>query len=139
MFGEPDPDPRATVEMSLGFLGDLVWRRLPEARPLVAERVVREMDDAMTVGRGIRRPTALSIVSDVLWSPLLRRALDASPIDRTLLARYLAVVREAYLSEASNDEVREALLIYVLDGLGSPEYLPVVEDVDRELFEIIRR
>lgn len=125
------------MRMSLGYLGDLVWLRLPEARPFLAERVVRELEDAITADREPRHVTALSIASDVLWSPLLRRTLDASPLDRELVARCLAVVREAYVSESSNDEVREALLVYVFDGLGSSEYRPVVEEIDREFFEVV--
>ena len=137
-LGVPDPAPRRTMELTLGYLGDLLWRRLPEAQPLLAELVVLEMDDAMAVGRELRPPTPLSIVSDVLWSPLLRRALEAHPRDRERLARYLAIVREAYVSEDSNKQVREALLIYVVDGLRSPEYLAIVEELDQDLFEIIR-
>jgi len=137
VFGAADPGAGRTMELSLGYLGDLVWLRLPEARPLVADQVARELDDAMAMGRELRHPTALNIVSDVLWTPLLRRLLESSPLDRELLARCLAVIREAYTSEESNDEVRDALLVYVMDGLRAPDYLSIVEDVDRELFEII--
>lgn len=139
VFGTSDTGPQWTMEMSLGYLGDLVWLRLPEARPFLADRVVRELEDAITVGRELRRLTALSIASDVLWSPLLRRTLDSAPLDRDLVARCLALVREAYVSESSNDEVRDALLSYVLDGLGSPEYRPVVEEIDEEFFEVVQR
>lgn len=126
--GPPGPD-----HLSLGPLGDLLWHRLPEARPLLVERVVRELEDAIALDREPRHPGAWSVVSDVLWSPLLRRALEATPQDRTLLARYLAVVREAY---ASGDvEVREALSSYVLDGLRS--YLPLVAELDRELHDLV--
>jgi hypothetical protein len=73
--------------LSLGFLGDLVWMRLPEARPFVAKRIEREIDAAITAGRELRQLTSSSIASDVLWWPLLSRALDESPLDRQKVGR----------------------------------------------------
>jgi hypothetical protein len=128
------------MELSLGFLGDLVWMRLPEARPLVAKRIEGEVIDAITIGRELQQLTSMSIASDVLWSPLLRRALEESPLDKEKVARFLAVIREAYLADRPEGEYTQyALRTYVLEWLAQPEYLSIVEDIDRDLHDIIMR
>jgi hypothetical protein len=128
------------MELSLGYLGDLVWMRLPEARPLLADRIEREVQDAINIGRGLNHLSASGIAADVLWSPLMRRALEEDPLDRAAVARYLAVVREAYVADRPDAEhLRYALRTYVLESLAEARYRAVVEELDDELFKIVQR
>jgi len=128
------------MELSLGHLGDLVWMRLPEARPLLAELMEREVQDAINIGRGLNLLDSSSIAADVLWSPLMSRALEEDPLDRPKVARYLAVVREAYVADRPEAEhTRYALRTYVLESLAATRYRSVVEELDNDLFEIVQR
>ena len=133
-----EPEPGIPMPLSLGFLGDLLWMRLPETRPFLAERIRRAVEDAIDSDRELWRLTPGEIAPDALWWPVLKPALEAYPASHGSLVRQLAVVREAYLAEGPEQEpIRYALDAYVFDWLRTPEHLSVVRTVDPELANLI--
>lgn len=131
------PPGLAPMTPSLGVLGDLMWTRLPETRPYLADRLTREVEDALDAGR----PLALlvgDLVPDALWHPVLRPTLDDHPRTRDGLAVQLAVVREAYLAEHPDQAAtRYALVHYVFGYLWEPRYRAIVEEVDAALAALV--
>lgn len=133
--GTPTPD--VPMTWSLGLLGDLMWMRLPETRPFLAERIARAVEDAIDQNDELILLLG-SIVPDALWHPVMRPTLDDYPRTKDRVAAQLRVVREAYLAEhPDQDATRGTLEDYVLYNLQEPEYRRIVEEVDPELASLM--
>ncbi|MFI7674621.1 hypothetical protein [Actinophytocola sp. NPDC049390] len=132
--------PTSDVPMtwSLGRLGDLMWMRLPEARPLLAKLITSELEHAMNARSELMLLVG-DIVTDALWRPLMCPTLDDYPRTRDQVARQFQVVREGYLADhPDQDATREMLVDYVFYNLQEPKYLAIVEEVDPELAALIQ-
>ncbi|MEJ2853424.1 MULTISPECIES: hypothetical protein [unclassified Saccharothrix] len=138
VFGEaaPKSSPQR-MPWSLGSLGDHLWLRLEEARPRLAELVHEELDRAIEEHRPLRPLDPFTIASDVVRYGLLEPAFARYPESAEQLARYLSVVREGYTEDEPGGYMRHALGSYVLDWLAAPQYLPMVEQLDRALHDIL--
>lgn len=131
------PAPDVPMTWSLGVLGDLMWMRLPESRPFLAELITSEVAEAIEYGRGLMLLVG-EIVPDALWHPVMRPALDDYPRTRDRVVAQLGMVREAYLADhPDRDATRGALQNYVLYNLQERRYLTIVEEVDPELAALI--
>ncbi|MPZ81400.1 MAG: hypothetical protein GEV28_13750 [Actinophytocola sp.] len=122
---------------SLGLLGDLMWMRLPETRPFLAQRIARAVEDAIDQRRELWLLVG-DIVTGALWRPVMCPTLDDYPRTRDRVAAQLRVVREAYLADhPDQDATRYMLMHYVLYNLQEPEYRRIVEEVDPELASLM--
>ncbi|MFI5611662.1 hypothetical protein [Amycolatopsis sp. NPDC051903] len=125
------------MSWSLGVLGDLMWMRLPETRPFLAERIAREVEDAMTTGGELVMLVG-SIVPDALWHPVMKPTLNNYPRTKDRVAAQLRVVLEAYRAEhPDRDATRYAIEQYVFIYLQDPPYRAIVEEVDPELASVV--
>ncbi len=138
--GRPNaPTPAWRMQWSTGFLGDFLWMTLPECRPIFADRIKAELEDAIDLGRELQPIGPLDIACDVLWYPLVRPALNADPMDEEWVTRLLRVVREAFeLEPPPWEDTRYGLRVYVLENLDVPEYIATVKRLDPALFALIR-
>jgi hypothetical protein len=128
------------MALSLGVLGDLMWMRLPEARPHLAAVLANEIDVALGEGRELRQPLLPDLVPNALWFPVLKPTLDRYPDDRDRLAEQLQVVYEAYQDEGQlRAAVRANLADYVLEWLQDPRYREIVAEVHPELSALVAR
>jgi hypothetical protein len=135
-FSGDDP-PQIPMPLSLGVLGDLMWTRLPETRPYLAEHITREVADALEEDRELMLLVG-SLVPDALWHPVMAPTLDAYPRTRDRVAAQLAVVREAYLTDDQDQTATQsALESYVFDYLRYPPYREIVEQVDPALAALL--
>lgn len=92
---------------SLGRLGDLMWMRLPEPRPFLAELITSELQHAMNARRELTLLVG-DVVTDALWHPVMRPTLDGYPRTRDQVAAQFQVVREGYLADRPDqDATRE--------------------------------
>lgn len=138
IYSDSEPaEPHPVMPLSLGILGDLMWLQLPDSRVRLAKLIVNEVEAAVQSGLPLCVLVG-SIVTDVLWHPLIQPALDNYPETRMQVQVYLRVVREAYLrDESPTTGTRWALEEYVFDNLKYSPYREIVEEVDMELAEII--
>lgn len=121
------------MQWSLGLLGDLMWMRLPETRPFIAQLLVSTVETAMSHDWELFLLPG-DIVVDALWRPVMLPALDDFPRSHDRLFAQLQVVREAYTTVyPGQDATNEMLEHYVLDNLRAPEYWQIVQRVDPEI------
>lgn len=119
------------------MLGDLMWMRLPETRPFLAERIASAVEDAIDQDDELMLLVG-DIVTGALWHPVIRPTLAAYPRSRDRLAAQLRVVREAYLAEHPDQGATRGMLAdYVFYNLQEPRYLAIVKEVDPELAALI--
>ncbi|MFC4856928.1 hypothetical protein [Actinophytocola glycyrrhizae] len=125
------------MSWSLGTLGDLMWMRLPETRPFLAERIARAVQDAIDQDDELILLVG-PVAADALWHPVMRPALDSYPNTKDRVAAQFLVVGEAYLADHPDwDARRGALENYVFSNLQEPEYRHIVEEVDPALASLI--
>jgi hypothetical protein len=123
---------------SLGILGDLLWTKVPESRPALAELMVDHIESAMAAGRELVPPLPGEVAPDVLWFPLLEPALDAYPAGRDRLAVLLSVVFDAYRADGpAHAGIRAALENYVFEYLAEPAYRRIVAEVHPDLSALV--
>ncbi|MEV6896491.1 hypothetical protein [Amycolatopsis sp. NPDC051372] len=130
-------DADVPMPWSLGMLGDLMWMRLPETRPILAEHIAREVEDAMDAGRELMMLVG-SIAPDALWYPVMEPTLEAYPHTRDRVAAQLMVVWEAYHAEhPDRDATQYALEQYVFINLQYPPYRGIVEEILPDLATLL--
>lgn len=128
------------MPLTLGYLPDLLWICVPEARPIIATWLCGEIVEAADVGRVLTPPSPGVTAVDLLWYPLMEPALNEKPIDQLKVARYFAVVRESYAAEGTErEQVRQGLIDYVLEFLADPRYREIVRTIDPGLFRILNQ
>ncbi|GAA0932127.1 hypothetical protein GCM10009554_16450 [Kribbella koreensis] len=86
----------ARMALSLGSdLADRLWMAVPEARPLLAGLLAKEVEDAIRYSRELM-PPGYAEVADALYLDLLRRSLPGSEgVVRRCLGVLGQLVREA--------------------------------------------
>jgi hypothetical protein len=110
------------MALSLGSdLADRLWRAVPEARPLLAGLLAKEVDDAIRYGRELS-PPGYAEVADALLLELLRPLMSALPSSSGVLLECLGVLGRL-VSEADGDwrwETidRNIVRMLELDGFG---------------------
>ena len=138
--GQRDSALPVPMPWSLGVLGDLMWTRLPETRPLLADRLVRTIEDAVEYGRELIPLLAGEIVTEALWWPLLKPALEAYPADRERLTGLLSVVFDAHQADGPDQNgIRYALHVYVLEYLSDPGCREIVAELHPDLAALVAR
>jgi hypothetical protein len=131
--------PGLAMQWSLGALGDLLWMRLPEARPLLAKRIERAVEDSIESDSELRTLTVGEIVTEVL-GPVLMSTLAAHPEKQTELTGQLNVVKDAYRLESwDHDTIRYMLDAFTFELLRTPQHRSIVAELDPELAGLIRR
>jgi hypothetical protein len=139
VFGTPS-GPAVPMPWSLGVLGDLLWTRLPETRPPLADLMVWHIESAVNANRELIPVLAGEMVPDALWLPVLRPTLDRFPADRERLAEQLSVVFEAYQAEGPDqDGIRYALHTSLFEHLMEPGYREIVAEVHPRLSALVAR
>lgn len=112
----------ARMALSLGSdLADRLWMAVPEARPLLAGLLAKEVDDAIRYGRELS-PPGYAEVADALFLELLRPAMAALPSTSDVLLQCLGVLGRL-VGEADGDwrwETidRNIVRMLELDGFG---------------------
>lgn len=126
------------MELSLGVLGDLMWSRLPETRPLLARLIIDEVESAEAAGRELRQLEPGDLVPDALWLPVMRPTFQRYPADRGKLVDQLQVVFEAYQDDGPRrDPIRYFLWHYLLHHLQDPPYKEIVAELHPELAALV--
>lgn len=139
IFAAPSP-PSVPMPWSLGVLGDLLWTRLPETRPLLAELMIRQIEDAVEYDRELLPVQEGDMVPNALWHPVLKPALERFPADRDHLAEQLSVAFDAYQAEGPDrDAVRYALQVYLFEWLLEPAYIGIVTELHPDLAALVNR
>jgi hypothetical protein len=112
----------ARMALSLGSdLADRLWTAVPEARPLLAGLLAKEVEDAIRYSRELT-PPGYAEVADALYLELLRPAMSALPDSSAVVRQCLAVLGRL-VGEADGDWQwetidRNIVRMLELDGFG---------------------
>lgn len=122
------------MDWSLGHFGDLLWMRLPEARGMLLEQAEQEFERAIDGDDELMLPSPVGMASEVLWSGILKPALDAYPRTRSAVERYCAFLRNALdVDGVAGEEIRVALEDSSLDRIMGSKYRPIIHEIDPKL------
>ncbi|QRP42709.1 hypothetical protein [Amycolatopsis sp. FDAARGOS 1241] len=113
------------MSWSLGVLGDLMWMRLPEARPILAEGIADEVENAMDAGRVL-----ILLVGDLvtdLWHRVMEPTLNNFPRTKERVAAQLRVVLEVYRAEHPDQDttrymIEQSVFIYLQEPPIGPSW-----------------
>ncbi|MFI5706209.1 hypothetical protein [Kribbella sp. NPDC051620] len=132
----------ARMPLSLGPLADPLWLAVPEARPLLAGLLAKEVEDAIRYGRELT-PPGYAEVADALYLELLRPSMSGASGSSEVVRRCLGVlarlVREADGDWRWETIDRNIVRMLELDGFGpaltalDPDFMRLVQDTRRRL------
>lgn len=136
-----DVDLDKPMSWSLGLLGDLLWRLVPESRSLLAEQIERELEAAIDSNRELISVSTRTIASECFWHPFFQPALDGYPGKNSELIRYFCVLHICWTNlEYPGDmgNSKDALNKYVFEWIATTKkYLDIVQSVGGDLFDIL--
>lgn len=126
---------------SIGLLGDLLWRYVPESREALAEKYREELENAIYANRELSRVSTREIASECFWGALLQPAFESFPDSRKALVRYLHVLRIGWTVvnyPGDMGETKDALHKYVFEWIAPNEtYIGALRGVDPDLYRIL--
>ena len=132
----PPVEPDAPMQWSLGPLGDLMWLRLPETRPFLAQQLISTIETALRNEWDLYL-LPVDIVVECLWQPVMIPALEEFPRSKDRLGAQLEVVRDAYTANHRDAGTNDTLVDYVFYNLREPKYWKIVKEVDPETASLI--
>jgi hypothetical protein len=127
---------RGRMALSLGSeLADLLWLVVPEARPLLAALLAREVDRALRYDRELL-PLDFAEVADALYLELLRPAMARLPEDADAVRRCLRVLGRL-VTEADGDWRWETIDSNIVRMLELYEFGPALAELDPGFMKLV--
>lgn len=126
----------AALDVSLGAIGDLLWVRVPEARPDIRNMVVDAVDTALDLDRPIWNLPQIGLCS-LVWHRLLSPAFAVR--DQPAIRRAMEVMNEILLLDPSPSGVfTDALGHGVIEHIVDPDQRAMLHEASAEIYKRIR-